>query len=126
MPFITISMLSGKTAEYRHAVMDGVHAALHETFSMPKDNGFMILNEIEVENFRYSQNYLDVGRSSDLVFVQISAIDSRTSDQKKALYACMAEHLAKAPGLRREDLFVNISEGKKENWSLGLGLAQYA
>jgi phenylpyruvate tautomerase PptA (4-oxalocrotonate tautomerase family) len=125
MPLVTISMRTGKPDEYRRAIMDGVHAALHDTFSMPKDNGFMILNEIEAANFRYSPNYMNIERSDDLVFVQISAINSRTGDQKKALYMRMVEHLAKEPGLRPEDLFVNISEGERENWSLGLGLAQY-
>ncbi|MCV2880426.1 tautomerase family protein [Actibacterium sp. XHP0104] len=126
MPLVTISMRCGKSEDYRSAIMDGVHAALHETFSMPNDNGFMVINEIEASNFRYSPGYMGVSRSDDLVIVHISAIRSRTAEQKKALYRRMVEHLTRAPGLRAEDLFVNITEGEKENWSLGRGLAQYA
>ena len=29
-------------------------------------------------------------------------------------------------GLRREDVFINLIEVKKENWSFGNGIAQYA
>jgi hypothetical protein len=29
-------------------------------------------------------------------------------------------------GLRREDVFISLVEVKKENWSFGDGLAQYA
>ncbi|MEN3286710.1 MAG: hypothetical protein V7634_1010, partial [Bradyrhizobium sp.] len=29
------------------------------------------------------------------------------------------------PGLRREDVFVNLVEVQKENWSFGNGIAQY-
>jgi 4-oxalocrotonate tautomerase len=47
-------------------------------------------------------------------------------DQKKALYAAIADNLSRDPGLRREDIFINLIEVKKENWSFGAGEAQYA
>ena len=34
--------------------------------------------------------------------------------------------LRDSPGVRPEDVFVNLVEVAKENWSLGHGLAQYA
>jgi 4-oxalocrotonate tautomerase len=45
---------------------------------------------------------------------------------KKALFAKIAERLARSPGLRKEDVFVNLVEVAKENWSFGNGIAQYA
>ena len=33
---------------------------------------------------------------------------------------------ALAVGLRREDIFINLIEVKKENWSFANGIAQYA
>jgi hypothetical protein len=38
----------------------------------------------------------------------------------------MADELAESPGLRREDVFINLVEVLKENWSFGNGIAQYA
>jgi 4-oxalocrotonate tautomerase len=40
-------------------------------------------------------------------------------------FQIIGEHVAN-PGLRREDVFVNLVEVEKENWSFGNGLAQYA
>ncbi len=34
--------------------------------------------------------------------------------------------LTASPGLRAEDIFVNLVEVAPENWSFGLGVAQYA
>jgi phenylpyruvate tautomerase PptA (4-oxalocrotonate tautomerase family) len=45
---------------------------------------------------------------------------------KKALYKRIAEHLAESPGVRPEDVFVNLVDVPKENWSFGNGIAQYA
>lgn len=38
----------------------------------------------------------------------------------------IAERLNKELGVRMEDVFINLVEVKKENWSFGNGIAQYA
>jgi phenylpyruvate tautomerase PptA (4-oxalocrotonate tautomerase family) len=45
---------------------------------------------------------------------------------KKAFYKAVADGLHERPRLRREDVFINLVEVKKENWSFGNGEAQYA
>lgn len=40
--------------------------------------------------------------------------------------AVLADDLHETLALRREDLFVNLVEVAKENWSFGNGIAQYA
>ena len=65
-------------------------------------------------------------QGGDAVFIQVTANNTRTTDQKKALFRRLAELLGEDPGLRSEDLFVSLVEVEKENWSLGNGLAQYA
>jgi phenylpyruvate tautomerase PptA (4-oxalocrotonate tautomerase family) len=126
MPLVHISMRAGKPASYRQALFDGVYRALRETFSVPEDDEFMTITEHDGANFRYSPSYLGIARSDDVVFIQIHARNTRTVDQKKALYRRIADLLGESPGLRPEDVFVNLVEGEKENWSFGHGLAQYA
>ena len=126
MPFAHISLRSGKPEAYRQAIFDGVYRAPRETLNVPEDDQFMAMTEHEAANFRYGATYLDIARSDDLVFIQITANNTRTLEQKKALFRRIAELLGENPGLRPEDVFVNLVEVLKENWSLGGGLAQYA
>ena len=126
MPFAHISLRSGKTEAYRQAIFDSVYRALRETFNVPEDDQFMVMTEHEAANFRYGATYLDIARSDDLVFIQITANNTRSLEQKKALFRRIAQLLGENPGLRPEDVFVNLVEVLKENWSLGGGLAQYA
>jgi len=126
MPLVSISLRKGKSETYRQALIDGVYQAMRDTFSVPEDDQFITVTEHDPSNFRYGASYLDIARSDDVVFIQISAMASRTSDQKQALYARIVELLANNPGMRPEDVFVNAIEGVKENWSLGNGIAQYA
>ena len=126
MPLAHISLRAGKSEAYRQAIFDGVYRAMRETFNVPEDDQFMALTEHAAANFRYGASYLGVARSDDLVFIQITANNTRTVEQKKALFRRIAELLGENPGIRPEDVFVSIVEVVKENWSLGHGLAQYA
>lgn len=126
MPLLHISMRAGKPETYRQAIFDSVFRAMRETFDVPEDDQFMTITEHEAANFRYGASYLDIARSDDLVYIQITASNTRTVEQKKALFRRIAELLGESPGIRPEDVFVNLVEVAKENWSLGNGLAQYA
>jgi phenylpyruvate tautomerase PptA (4-oxalocrotonate tautomerase family) len=59
-------------------------------------------------------------------YIQITVVNTRTLEQKKAFFQRTAELLGENPGIRPEDVFVNIIESSKENWSVGHGLAQFA
>ena len=127
MPLVRITMPKGKTPEHRKAISQGVHAALVETFNVPNDDLFQIITEAAPETeIVHAPSYLGISYTNDLVLIQITVSDTRTVEQKKQLFRRIADHLAEHPGLRREDIFINLLEVKKENWSFGNGLAQYA
>jgi phenylpyruvate tautomerase PptA (4-oxalocrotonate tautomerase family) len=126
MPLLHISLRAGKPEAYRQAIFDSLYRAMRETFNVPEDDRFMTITEHDAANFRYDPSYLGVVRSDDLVFIQITANNTRTVEQKKALFRRIAELLGESPGIRQEDVFINLIEVAKENWSLGNGLAQYA
>lgn len=126
MPFVHISLRAGKPPAYRQAICDGIYQAMRETFNVPEDDQFMTVSGHEATDFRYGASYLNVARSDNLVYIQITANATRSVEQKKALYQCIARRLGESPGVRAEDVFVNIVEVAPENWSIGYGLAQYA
>ncbi|AOJ65351.1 MULTISPECIES: tautomerase family protein [Burkholderia] len=125
MPFTRIALREGKPAEYRAALVDGVHRALMRTFNVPEDDIFMVVTEHANENFVFGRHYLDIERSDDLVMIQITANNTRTLEQKQALYRTIADNLAQRPGVRPQDVFISLVEVLKEDWSFGNGIAQY-
>ncbi|MGZ2748384.1 tautomerase family protein [Burkholderia stagnalis] len=125
MPFTRIALREGKPADYRAALVDGVHRALMRTFSVPEDDIFMVVTEHATENFVFGRHYLDIERSDDLVMIQITANNTRTLEQKQALYRTIVEHLAQQLGVRPQDVFISLVEVLKEDWSFGNGIAQY-
>jgi 4-oxalocrotonate tautomerase len=126
MPLVRVSLRSGKSAGYKQAIGDGIYKAMRETFNVPEEDRFVVVSEHSENEFQFSKTYLDIQRSDDLVIVQITANNTRTVDQKKALFARIAELLSQDPGLRKQDVFINLVDVPKENWSFGNGIAQYA
>ena len=126
MPLIHISMRAGKPEAYRQAIFVSLYRAMRDALDVPEDDQFMTIREYAAANFRTSTSCYGVSRTEDVVYIQITVFDTRTTEQKKALYRRAAELLGESPGIRPENVFVNILESAKENWSVGHGIAQFA
>jgi 4-oxalocrotonate tautomerase len=125
MPLLHISLRAGKPQTYRQAIFDSLYRAMREALNVPEDDQFMTISEHDAANFRYGSAF-GIIRSDDLVFIQITVFDTRTAEQKKALFRRIAELLGENPGIRPEDVFVTVLDAARENWSVGHGLAQFA
>jgi 4-oxalocrotonate tautomerase len=125
MPLVRISLREGKTEQYRRAVADGVHRAMVESGAVPEQDRFQIVTEHPPSGLLYDPTYLGIQRTNDIVMVQITLSTGRKLAQKRQLFKRMAEILAENPGLRPQDLMINLVEVAWENWSFGNGEAQY-
>jgi 4-oxalocrotonate tautomerase len=125
MPLVRISLRQGTSPEYRKAIGDGVHRAMVEALAVPPDDHFQVITEHPPEGLVYNPQYLGIQRSDRVVFVQITLSTGRKPQQKRKLYKRMAELLQESPGLRPQDLLINLVEVSWENWSFGNGEAQY-
>jgi phenylpyruvate tautomerase PptA (4-oxalocrotonate tautomerase family) len=125
MPLVRIDLHKGKDAAYRQQVGHVVYEAMIGV-GVPKGDRFQVIGEHETGDFVFDPDYLGIHRTDDLVMIQITWNEGRTVDQKKALYKAIADGLAVKPGIRPEDVLINLIEVKKENWSFGNGVATYA
>lgn len=77
------------------------------------------------EGIIYDRTYLGIQCSDKIVLVQITMSTGRRPQQKRKLFQRMAEILAESPGLRPQELVINLVEVAWELWSFGNGEAQY-
>jgi 4-oxalocrotonate tautomerase len=126
MPLVRIDMPRGKSAEARRIVADVIYDAMIATLKVPQNDRFQIISEREGDNLIIDPTYLDIQRSPDAIVIQITLNEGRSVELKQAFYKAVAEGLNKRAAMRQEDVFISLVEVKKENWSFGNGLAQYA
>lgn len=122
MPLTRISLPGGQSATYRQQVADGVHQALVAAIGIPADDRFQIISDSETRI--YDRNFPGIARSEHTIFIQIALVRGRSLDKKRALYAGIVDQLARAPGVRREDVVITLLENEPEDWSVGNGEAQ--
>lgn len=126
MPLVRITLLKGRPPEAIRAIADGVHAALMDTYSVPAEDRFQIIEQREPGDLIYSSSYLGIERTDQIVLIHIVASDWRDVTAKRALYRGIADRLAADPGVRPQDVQVIISPNDKADWSFGNGIASYS
>jgi phenylpyruvate tautomerase PptA (4-oxalocrotonate tautomerase family) len=126
MPFARISVPAGKSADYKKTVGDVVYEAMLPTLKAPEGDRFQVITEHSPSDLVLDPNYLGIARTKDAVIVQLTMKEGLTVEQKKEFFKAVADVLHQRLLLRREDVFINLVEVKKENWSFGNGVAQYA
>jgi len=125
MPLVRIDLVEGKTTEYRAQIGEVVYQALLGAFGVPKDDRFQVITEHPADELLFDRNYLAIRRSDDCIFIQITMSIGRTIEMKQRFYKAVADGLHEKLKVRREDVFINLVEVNKENWSFGNGEAQY-
>jgi 4-oxalocrotonate tautomerase len=126
MPLVRISLSAGHTPAHAKALSLGVHRALVETFNVPSDDFFHVVTEHAAGiGLASTPSFLGIDHLENMVFVQITCSEGRSVEQKKALYSSIVKNLHRE-NVRREDVIINLVETRRENWSFGNGLAQYA
>jgi phenylpyruvate tautomerase PptA (4-oxalocrotonate tautomerase family) len=126
MPLVRIDLAEGKAPEYGIQIGQVVYQALVDDLNAPKNDLFQIITEHPKAGLQFDRNYLGVHRSDECIFMQITLNSGRTLEMKQRFYKAVADGLHEKLKLRREDVFINLVEVPKENWSFGNGEAQYA
>ena len=124
MPISHISMKAGKPNSYRDAIADSVYQVLREELNVPEGDKFITISEHDSSNFFYGDAF-NVNRSDDLLYISITVFDTRTPAQKRKLYLRLVKLLEEKPGVKPENVFINLYPLARENWSVGLGEMQF-
>ena len=124
MPLVRIDFLEGKASEYGVEVGLIVARAMKDALNVPKDDLFQVITAHPKTGLQFDRDFLGIHRSDDCIFVQITLNIGRTVEMKRSFYKAVADGLHESLKLRKEDVFINLVEVPKENWSFGNGEAQ--
>ncbi|MFD1887196.1 tautomerase family protein [Paenibacillus wenxiniae] len=126
MPLTRISMLKGRHTDTKEQIKSLVASTIVEQLNVPANDRFIMLDEYEADHFHYDPTCLDIARTDDLLIIQITLNAGRPTEVKKQFYEALAEQLHGQLQLRKEDIFINLIEVTRDNWSYGNGFAQFA
>jgi phenylpyruvate tautomerase PptA (4-oxalocrotonate tautomerase family) len=125
MPLVRIDIGPGHPSGFGRAVGEIVYRAMTTEINVPADDKFQIITEHEATALNIPKSYLGIEYSAGIVFIQVTLNAGRTTELKKKFYQRIASDLHAELGMRKEDVFINLVEVDKENWSFGNGEMQY-
>lgn len=126
MPLVRIDLSQDSPESLGRSIGDIVYQAMIDVINVPADDKFQIISRRDANELVFPQQYLGIQYSPGIVFLQITLNQGRSIELKKAFYRRIAEDLHAKLGMRRQDVFINLVEVQKENWSFGDGEMQYA
>jgi 4-oxalocrotonate tautomerase len=126
MPLVRIDVAAGIYGGRTVTIGDVVYEAMRANLNVPENDRFQIVTEHDPANLIIDRTYLGIERTDGCVIVQVTLSEGRTPEQKRAFYKAIADGLHQRLDVRPQDVFINLVEVTKENWSFGNGEAQYA
>ena len=124
MPLVHIDLPQSIEAGTARDIGEAINEALLEVMNAPPGDKFQIITRSSVGGRNITPEYLGIRYSEGLVLIQITLNQGRSVEMKKSFYKRVADDLTRL-GVRREDVFINLVEVAKENWSFGNGEMQY-
>jgi phenylpyruvate tautomerase PptA (4-oxalocrotonate tautomerase family) len=112
MPLVRIEIAAGHAAEYKNALLNGVHDALVEAIGIPDSDRRQRLYELDEQHFEHS------GRTDSYTIIEITMFKGRSFEAKKALYAAIVRNLEADPGISGSEVSIVIHDPPLENWGI--------
>lgn len=124
MPLVRIDVHEGRTPEELRLIADTVQDVMLDVFAAPPGDRYQIISEHSVGQIIAEDTGLGFERTTGVTVIQIVQ-QGRSEAQKKAVYRELAARLHSRCKIAPTDLIVSIVTNGPEDWSFGLGRAQF-
>ena len=124
MPLLYFNVLEGRTDTELKTMLDAAHRAMLAAFKVPERDRYQIVNEYKPSRMVVEDTGLGIPRTDKVVVVQVVS-RPRGKEAKQRFYRLLTEELQKSCGIAPSDVMVSIVENTDEDWSFGLGRAQF-
>ncbi len=127
MPLARIDISRNASDQLVRIVSDAVYRAMVEVANVPAHDKFQIINRHAPDEIIYPQEgYLGVQYTAGLIIIQVTWVAGRSTDIKKKFYRQIADEIHEKGGVRKQDVWINLVDSSREDWSFGNGEMQYA
>ena len=126
MPFVRIDLSKKHPEGFAQQVGEIVYEVMTTHINVPKDDKFQVITKHDSQELVAPKSYLGIEYSKDIIFIQVTLNEGRTTELKKKFYKAICEGLVERLKVRPQDIVINLIEVNKENWSFGNGEMQYA
>lgn len=124
MPLIKFDLIIGRSPEKLQTLLDATHDAMVRAFNVPERDRYQIVHQHPANEMMIEDTGLGFTRTQDVVVLTVTS-RPRSVEQKQAFYKETVEALRDKCGIDPQDVLISIVTNSDEDWSFGLGEAQF-
>lgn len=114
MPLVKVEMIKGNTKEYKQNYLQAIHEALMTTLSIPDEDRFQRLYEIDRDNFEINSTKTD-----KFSIIELTLFPGRSKETKRNVIKEITAVLGERLNIQPSDIFIIINEPSLDNWGMG-------
>jgi phenylpyruvate tautomerase PptA (4-oxalocrotonate tautomerase family) len=124
MPLLRIDVYEGRSDNELSDVLDAIHRAMLAAFKVPVRDRYQIVHEHRPATMIMEDTGLDIARTAKFICIQVTT-RARSREMKEQFYRLVTGELEKCCGVAPSDVMINMVACEDEDWSFGLGRAQF-
>lgn len=124
MPLLCFDLIQGRSENQIQKILDVTHEVLVKSFDVPERDRYQIVREHAPSRVIVEDSGLGIVRTRNMLVHQVTT-RPRSRAMKQAFYSSLVEKLDAACGIVPSDVLVTFVTNTDEDWSFGLGRAQF-
>lgn len=124
MPLLCFDLIQGRSEKQIDMILDDTHEVLVKSFNVPERDRYQIVREHAPSRMIIEDTGLGIVRTANMLVLQVTT-RPRSRVMKQAFYRSLVEKLEAACGIAPSDVLVTFVTNTDEDWSFGLGRAQF-
>jgi 4-oxalocrotonate tautomerase len=127
MPLARIDVSKDAPPERIKVISEAIYSAMVEIANVALHDKFQVVTRHAPDEIIYPQEgYLGLNYTSDLIIIQVTWVSGRSTEVKKKFYRRIVDEIHERAHVRKEDIWINLVDSAREDWSFGNGEMQYA
>ena len=124
MPLLSFDLIQGRSENQIRRILDVTHEVMVKAFKVPERDRYQIVSEHAPSGMIIEDTGLGIERTPNMLVLQVTT-RPRSRVMKQAFYKSLVEKLEAACGISPSDVIVTFVTNTDEDWSFGLGHAQF-
>jgi hypothetical protein len=124
MPLLCFDLIQGRSEKQIDTILNVTHEVLVKSFDVPDRDRYQIVREHAPSKMIVEDTGLGIVRTPNMLVLQVTT-RPRSRVMKQAFYKSLVEKLEAECGIAPSDVLVTFVTNTDEDWSFGLGRAQF-
>jgi phenylpyruvate tautomerase PptA (4-oxalocrotonate tautomerase family) len=97
-----------------------INTTMQTVLGVPPRENYVVCQRHEVDAILHAPDDCPRERRTELVFIQITLNQGRSPELKQQFFRTLTAAVAQSTPFRPENIFINLVEVARENWSFGI------